>query len=186
MRSLNNFWTLSLERVSSSLNGNGWRFIAKSRHFALNHPRSFAVQLAKFLSSVLTALRGLPLLSFIGLRTCRNISQKNFGTLNDPRCPRKFANQNCPETRVRGYLCLRTALQLCGNVPLRTRRHTMSQKAFSLVAGLVFLLVAVVHLLRLLLKWSVIFNGWTVPMWVSWGAVVIAAFLAFEGLRRPQ
>ncbi|MGD1209968.1 MAG: hypothetical protein ABR973_01260 [Candidatus Acidiferrales bacterium] len=60
----------------------------------------------------------------------------------------------------------------------------MSQKAFSLVAGLIFLLVAVAHLLRLLLRWSVILNGWTVPMWVSAIALVVAGFLAFEGLRR--
>jgi hypothetical protein len=60
----------------------------------------------------------------------------------------------------------------------------MSQKAFSLVAGLIFLLVAVAHLFRLLLRWSVILNGWTVPMWVSPIALVVAAFLAFEGLRR--
>jgi hypothetical protein len=60
----------------------------------------------------------------------------------------------------------------------------MSPKAFSLVAGLIFLLVAVAHLFRLLLRWSVILNGWTVPMWVSPIALVVAAFLAFEGLRR--
>jgi hypothetical protein len=60
----------------------------------------------------------------------------------------------------------------------------MSQKAFSLVAGLIFLLVAVAHLVRFLLRWSVILNGWTVPMWVSPVALVIAGFLAFEGLRR--
>jgi len=60
----------------------------------------------------------------------------------------------------------------------------MSQKAFSLVAGLIFLLIAVAHVLRLLLRWSVILNGWTVPMWVSAIALVVAGFLAFEGLRR--
>jgi hypothetical protein len=62
----------------------------------------------------------------------------------------------------------------------------MSQKAFSLVAGLLFLLVAVAHLLRLLLRWSVILNGWTVPMWVSAIALVVAGFLAFEGFRRRR
>lgn len=60
----------------------------------------------------------------------------------------------------------------------------MSQRAFSLVAGLIFLLVAVAHLLRLLLRWSLILNGWTVPMWVSSIALVVAGFLAFEGFRR--
>jgi hypothetical protein len=63
-------------------------------------------------------------------------------------------------------------------------RDAVSQRGFSLVAGLIFLLVAVGHLLRLFLKWSVIINGWTVPMWVSLLAVVAAGFLAFQGLRR--
>jgi hypothetical protein len=59
----------------------------------------------------------------------------------------------------------------------------MSQKTFSLLAGLVFLLVAVMHALRLALGWHVALGGWTVPMWVSWVALVIAGFLAYEGLR---
>lgn len=60
----------------------------------------------------------------------------------------------------------------------------MGQKTFSFGAGLIFLVVAVAHLTRFLLHWSVIVNGWTVPMWVSPLGFVIAGFLAFEGLRR--
>ena len=59
----------------------------------------------------------------------------------------------------------------------------MGQKTFSLVAGLIFLLIAVMHGLRLAFKWEVILNGWSVPMWVSAVAIVIAAYLAFEGLK---
>jgi uncharacterized membrane protein YozB (DUF420 family) len=59
----------------------------------------------------------------------------------------------------------------------------MSHKTFSLVAGLIFLLVAVVHALRLVFGWHVTFGGWTVPMWVSALALLIAAYLAFEGLK---
>jgi hypothetical protein len=59
----------------------------------------------------------------------------------------------------------------------------MSQITFSLVAGMIFLLVAVMHVLRLALKWDVVLNGWPVPMWVSWLALVIAGFLALEGLK---
>ena len=59
----------------------------------------------------------------------------------------------------------------------------MSQKIFSLVAGLSFFLIAVMHMLRLALKWEVVLNGWSVPMWVSVVAIVIAACLAFEGLK---
>ena len=59
----------------------------------------------------------------------------------------------------------------------------MSQKTFSLAVGLIFLLIAVMHFLRLALKWEVVLNGWSVPMWVSAVAIVIAAYLAFEGLK---
>ena len=59
----------------------------------------------------------------------------------------------------------------------------MSQKTFSLAAGLIFLLIAIMHGLRLALKWEVVLNGWSVPMWVSVVAIVIAACLAFEGLK---
>jgi len=62
----------------------------------------------------------------------------------------------------------------------------MSQKIFSVVAGLIFLLIAVMHVLRLALKWEVVLNGWSVPMWVSVVAMVIAAYLAFEGLKRSR
>ena len=59
----------------------------------------------------------------------------------------------------------------------------MSQITFSLVAGMIFLLVAVIHVLRLALKWEVVLNDWSVPMWLSWLALVVAGFLAFEGLK---
>jgi hypothetical protein len=58
----------------------------------------------------------------------------------------------------------------------------MRQKTFSLVVGLIFLLIAVMHVLRLALKWQAVLNGWSVPMWVSAIAIVITAYLAFEGL----
>lgn len=58
----------------------------------------------------------------------------------------------------------------------------MGQKNFSLVVGLIFLLVAVMHFLRLTFKWEVALNGWSVPMWLSAVALLIAAYLAFEGL----
>jgi len=59
----------------------------------------------------------------------------------------------------------------------------MRQKTFSLVVGLIFLLIAVMHVFRLALKWEVALNDRSVPMWVSWLALVVAGFLAFEGLK---
>jgi hypothetical protein len=59
----------------------------------------------------------------------------------------------------------------------------MNQKLFSLVAGLIFLVVAVIHALRLIFSWHVTFVGWAVPIWVSWIAFLVSGFLAYEGLR---
>jgi hypothetical protein len=58
----------------------------------------------------------------------------------------------------------------------------MSQKTFTLAAGMIFLVVALMHLLRVALGWQVALGGWTVPMWVSWVALLIAGYLAYEGL----
>ena len=59
----------------------------------------------------------------------------------------------------------------------------MSRKTFSLVVGLIFLLIAVMHGLRLALRWEAVVNGWSGPMWVSAVALIIAAYLAFDGLK---
>ena len=55
--------------------------------------------------------------------------------------------------------------------------------SFSVLAGAIFLVVAVAHALRLAFKWEVIIAGWQVPMWVSAVAFVIAAYLAYEGFQ---
>ena len=62
----------------------------------------------------------------------------------------------------------------------------MSKDAFSRLAGAIFLTVAVVHALRLMLKWQVIVAGWQVPMWVSAVACVMATYLAYEGFQRRK
>ncbi len=59
----------------------------------------------------------------------------------------------------------------------------MSQKAFSLTAGLIFSLIALGHLLRIVFAWPVHMAGWTVPMWASWPALLVAGFLGFAGLQ---
>jgi hypothetical protein len=59
----------------------------------------------------------------------------------------------------------------------------MSKDAFSRLAGAIFLTVAVVHALRLMLKWQVTVAGWQVPMWVSAVAFVLGVYLAAEGLQ---
>jgi len=59
----------------------------------------------------------------------------------------------------------------------------LSKNTFPLLAGAIFLIVAVAHVLRLVFKWEVVVGGWRVPMWVSAIAFVVAAYLAYEGFR---
>ena len=64
--------------------------------------------------------------------------------------------------------------------------RAMDQKTFSLVAGLIFAVVALFHLVRIFEEWTLIVGDWSVPKWVSWVALVVAGALALIGLRISQ
>ena len=59
----------------------------------------------------------------------------------------------------------------------------MNQKTFSLVVGVIFLLIALGHLVRLVfgVEWRVADRS--VPHWISWVALVVMGFLAYQGFR---
>lgn len=59
----------------------------------------------------------------------------------------------------------------------------MSLKAFSQVAGIIFLLMAIGHLARLFLKFQVVAGSHLIPLWASMVGVLVAGYLAYEGLR---
>ncbi len=59
----------------------------------------------------------------------------------------------------------------------------MSQRMFSVTAGVIFLLITVLHTLRIVFGMEAVLEGWALPMWVSWVAVPIAAYLAYQGYR---
>lgn len=56
----------------------------------------------------------------------------------------------------------------------------MTQRAFNLAAGTIFLAVATLHALRLFFGWHASIGGWIVPLWVSWAGVFVAGFLAYS------
>jgi hypothetical protein len=58
----------------------------------------------------------------------------------------------------------------------------MDQKTFVLLAGIIFAIVAVCHLLRIFMGWPIVVDTWTVPMWLSWIALVVAGGLSYFGL----
>lgn len=61
--------------------------------------------------------------------------------------------------------------------------ETMSQRTFSLVVGVVFLLITIGHLVRVILGTTFVVAGVAGPMWPSVLAVIVMEYLAFEGFR---
>jgi hypothetical protein len=54
---------------------------------------------------------------------------------------------------------------------------------YAILSAIVFLLIAFVHVLRLILQWDMTINGWYIPAWVSLVTVLVAGFLSFRGFR---
>ena len=59
----------------------------------------------------------------------------------------------------------------------------MDHKTFSVAAGVIFTLVALIHLLRIYMDWPVVIGNWEVPMWLSWVGLIVAGGLSYFGLR---
>ena len=62
----------------------------------------------------------------------------------------------------------------------------MDAKTFSLVAGVIFAVVALLNLVRIFMQWTVIIGDWPVPKSVSWVALIVSGGLALLGLRLGQ
>jgi len=62
----------------------------------------------------------------------------------------------------------------------------MDAKTFSLMAGVIFAVVALFHLVRIFEEWPVIIGDWSVPKSASWVALIVAGGLALLGLRLGQ
>jgi hypothetical protein len=59
----------------------------------------------------------------------------------------------------------------------------MSQKNYLTVTGLLFTIGAIFHLLRLVLGWSIVWNGYTIPTWLSLVGVAVAGYLAYSAYK---
>ena len=59
----------------------------------------------------------------------------------------------------------------------------MSAKTYSLMCGIIFLGLLVLHVLRLVMHVHIAVNGMPIMMQASWFGIIIAGLLAFLGLR---
>jgi len=61
--------------------------------------------------------------------------------------------------------------------------NIMSIKAFYSTVGAVFFLIFILHLARIIFGWDAVIGGVAIPMWVSWIAAAVAAFLLYQGYK---
>ena len=59
----------------------------------------------------------------------------------------------------------------------------MTTKVYATTSGIIFLIVAVAHLVRVALQWEFRIGTWDAPPLVSVIAVLVAGFLGYEGVR---
>ena len=59
----------------------------------------------------------------------------------------------------------------------------MDMKNYHTVVGVIFLAVAVMHVLRLMNGWAVNLGPWSVPMWVSYFGVVVGGYLSYTSFK---
>jgi hypothetical protein len=61
------------------------------------------------------------------------------------------------------------------------KAQAMSRRAYLLVTAVIFSLIALLHLVRIIFGWSAMLGSWSVPMWLSWVALIVAGALAYFG-----
>jgi len=62
----------------------------------------------------------------------------------------------------------------------------MNPRTYFLLTAILFSIICLVQLSRIAFGWEVVIGGWSVPMWISWIAVVVTAALAFFGFTHSR
>ena len=57
----------------------------------------------------------------------------------------------------------------------------MTPRDFSLTSAIIFAVIALVQLARAVFGWEVTVDAYTVPLWFSWVAFIVAAGLSYFG-----
>ena len=59
----------------------------------------------------------------------------------------------------------------------------MDQQNYDILTGSLFLIVAALHLLRIIFGWPAVIGGLDIPLWASWLALIVSGALAYFGFR---
>ena len=68
----------------------------------------------------------------------------------------------------------------------RKGRRGLNRKTYITVTATLFLVVAIMHLLRIIFGWQVEIGGLSIPFWVSWLGVLVAGALAYFGFTQRR
>jgi uncharacterized protein YacL len=60
----------------------------------------------------------------------------------------------------------------------------MQQTVYNTITAVLFLVVALLHLLRIIFGWPAQIGNLSIPMWASWLALIVTAALAYLGFRQ--
>jgi hypothetical protein len=75
---------------------------------------------------------------------------------------------------------------LSGIVGCEVEGSRLSRKTYRTVTATLFLVVAIMHLLRIIFGWQVEIGGLSIPFWVSWLALPVAGALAYFGFMQNR
>jgi uncharacterized membrane protein len=59
----------------------------------------------------------------------------------------------------------------------------MNRRSYCVITGIIFIVIALLHLLRIIYHWRAVIGPWAAPDWISWIALVVAGYLGYEGIR---
>jgi uncharacterized membrane protein len=59
----------------------------------------------------------------------------------------------------------------------------MKPRGYLIVSGVIFLVVAIMHLMRLISGWEITCDGSMVPMWISYAGLPLAGLLSIWAFR---
>lgn len=66
---------------------------------------------------------------------------------------------------------------------LRAGENDMRLTTYALTSGLVFGVVAFIHLLRIIQGWEITIVGMTIPLQLSWVAFAVSGIFAYYGIK---
>ena len=62
----------------------------------------------------------------------------------------------------------------------------MNRKTYMTVTATLFVVVAIMHLLRIIFGWQVEIGGLSIPFWVSWLGILVAGALSYFGFTQRR